>query len=62
VALRSKSPGSGTVYFDSWGGVATGNDCSGNKWGIYVAETSDPELKDNDCRENASEDILDLRP
>ncbi|NIN69212.1 MAG: hypothetical protein GTO63_31930 [Anaerolineae bacterium] len=52
----------GIGFSDSAGGVARGNDCSGNKWGIYVAETADPELIDNDCRDNASEDILDLRP
>jgi parallel beta-helix repeat protein len=52
----------GIGYSDTAGGVARGNDCSGNKWGIYVAETADPGLKDNDCRHNASEDVLDLRP
>ncbi|MGB3906265.1 MAG: right-handed parallel beta-helix repeat-containing protein [Anaerolineae bacterium] len=52
----------GIGYSDAAGGVARGNDCSGNKWGIYVAETADPELADNDCRDNTSEDLLDLCP
>jgi parallel beta-helix repeat protein len=46
---------------DSVGGMARENDCSGNRWGIYVAETADPEVKDNDCRYNMSGDVLDLR-
>ena len=47
-------------YSDMAGGVARGNECVGNRWGIYVAETADPELTDNHCRENTSEEILDL--
>jgi len=49
-------------YSDLAGGVARENDCVGNRWGIYVAETADPDLIDNDCRDNTSEDLLDLRP
>lgn len=52
----------GIGYPDMAGGVARENECVGNRWGIYVGETADPELIDNDCRDNTSEDILDLRP
>jgi hypothetical protein len=50
------------VYCDSPRGVARENDRSGRKWGTYVVETTEPELTDNDCRDNTSEDILGLRP
>jgi len=43
------------------GGVARQNVCVGNTWGIYVAETANPDLVDNDCRENTSADVHDLR-
>lgn len=52
----------GIGYSAKAGGVAFRNQCSGNRWGIYVAETADPELKENECHDNAHEDILDLRP
>jgi len=51
----------GLLYFDGAGGVARQNACVGNKWGIYVEETANPELIDNDCRDNTSADVYDLR-
>ena len=52
----------GIGYSDTARGVARANECVGNRWGIYVAETADPDLNDNDCRDNTAEGILDLRP
>jgi parallel beta-helix repeat protein len=51
----------GIIYMDSAGGAARQNVCIGNKWGIYVAETANPELMDNDCRNNSTADIDDRR-
>ena len=51
----------GLLYFDGAGGVARQNACMGNKWGIYVEATANPELIDNDCRDNTSADVYDLR-
>jgi parallel beta-helix repeat protein len=36
-----------------------GNICVGNRWGIWVDETANPELVDNDCRDNSEADIED---
>lgn len=57
----SNNTEAGLLYLDSAGGVALKNVCVGNKWGIYVAETANPDLIDNDCRENTTADISDLR-
>jgi parallel beta-helix repeat protein len=51
----------GLVYFDEASGVARENVCIGNKWGIHVVETANPELVNNDCRENSKADIDDQR-
>jgi parallel beta-helix repeat protein len=51
----------GIAYFDEAGGVAQGNECSGNLYGIYVEATADPELVDNDCHDNSKADIVDER-
>lgn len=51
----------GFVYFDESSGVARGNACIGNTWGIHVAVTANPELVNNDCRENSEADIDDRR-
>ncbi len=51
----------GFVYFDESSGVAQGNTCIGNRWGIHVVETANPELVNNDCRENSQADIDDRR-
>ena len=51
----------GIGYSDVAGGVAQATECVGNTWGIYVAETGDPELVDNDHRDNTGDDTLDLR-
>jgi parallel beta-helix repeat protein len=51
----------GFVYFDESSGVAQGNACIGNRWGIHVVETANPELVNNDCRENSQADIDDRR-
>ena len=52
----------GIGYSASAGGVARQNECLKNRWGIYVAQTANPELVDNDCHDNSEQDILDLRP
>jgi len=59
VCARNKE--CGIMYFDTTGGVARRNECSGNRWGIYVAETADPSLMDNNCHDNTSRDIWDKR-
>ena len=51
----------GIVYHDLAIGVARGNECSGNRWGIYIKATADPELIDNDCHDNSEADIVDER-
>ena len=51
----------GIIYFHNSGGVARENECSGNKWGIYIEETANPELVDNDCRDNSEADVEDRR-
>jgi len=37
------------------------NICVGNRWGIWVEETANPELVDNDCRDNSEADVEDRR-
>jgi parallel beta-helix repeat protein len=59
--IANNNTEAGLLFFDSAGGVARQNECLGNKWGIYVAETANPELVDNDCRENSAADVYDLR-
>jgi parallel beta-helix repeat protein len=59
--IASNNAEAGLLYLDSAGGVARQNVCVGNQWGIYVAETANPDLMDNDCRENTTADIYDLR-
>jgi parallel beta-helix repeat protein len=51
----------GIVYMHNAGGVARQNVCAENKWGIYVADTANPELVGNDCRNNATADMDDRR-
>jgi parallel beta-helix repeat protein len=38
------------------------NICFGNQVGIYIAETANPELVNNDLYENTQDDLVDLRP
>lgn len=38
------------------------NSCYGNQAGIYIAETANPELVDNDLHDNSQDDLVDLRP
>lgn len=59
MCTSNTKPGSG--FSTGARGLARGNECVGNRWGIYVAETADPQLRHNDCRDNTSEDVLDLR-
>lgn len=52
---------SGIYYTGEAGGVARGNECSGNRWGIYLEESADPELIDNNCHDNTEADVQDDR-
>jgi parallel beta-helix repeat protein len=51
----------GIVYFESSGGVARSNLCENNKWGLYLAGTSNPILEGNENRNNAEADVEDRR-
>ncbi len=51
----------GLIYFDQAGGVARGTECYGNNWGIYVEETANPTLEQNDCYDNTEADVDDRR-
>jgi parallel beta-helix repeat protein len=51
----------GIVYFENSGGVARNNLCESNKWGLYLAETSNPILEGNEYRNNAKADVEDRR-
>ncbi|MGD8465626.1 MAG: right-handed parallel beta-helix repeat-containing protein, partial [Anaerolineae bacterium] len=51
----------GIVYFENSGGVARSNLCENNKWGLYLAETSNPILEGNEYRNNAKADVEDRR-
>jgi nitrous oxidase accessory protein NosD len=51
----------GVAYSDTSAGAARQNECVGNEVGLFVDETADPELDDNDCHDNTETDIRDLR-
>ena len=50
------------IYFS---GEATGasihTECTRNNWGIYIVDTANPWLEDNDCYDNVEADINDER-
>lgn len=51
----------GIAFIDNSSGTAAQNQCTGNETGIYVENTANPELLDNDCHDNSQNDILDER-
>lgn len=51
----------GIIFFEQSGGVVKNNTCTDNKWGIYIQETANPHLENNNCYGNTSEDMLDQR-
>jgi len=50
--LCSSNLEAGIAYFGESGGSAVGNACTENQWGIFVKETANPEIGDNDLRDN----------
>ena len=52
---------SGIAYYENARGVARENECTGNPMGIFVAETANPALIDNNCHDNSEEDVRDMR-
>jgi parallel beta-helix repeat protein len=51
----------GIAFSEEGGGVARGNECSGNRVGIYLEGDAGPELVDNDCHDNSVVDVMDER-
>ena len=51
----------GIVYFDTASGTARLNECYANNWGIYIEETANPELVNNELYDNTTADIDDRR-
>ena len=51
----------GLAYFGKSGGVARQNDCSDNRWGIYISENANPQLENNNCYNNDEGNIVDKR-
>lgn len=51
----------GIAFYNQSGGVVKNNTCADNKWGIYIEETANPHLENNNCYGSTSEDILDYR-
>lgn len=57
--------------FNEWAGIMVTensiplleeNICFSNQAGIYIEDTANPELVDNDLHDNSKEDLVDLRP
>lgn len=38
------------VFFGTSGGEVTGNQCSGNQWGISVLDSANPTIGANNCQ------------
>jgi parallel beta-helix repeat protein len=52
---------SGIASYDESSSVITANECAENLIGIYVQDTSNPDLNDNNCHDNFEADIQDER-
>ncbi len=50
----------GIAFFDKSGGSVQGNVLTGNKWGLFVHATTNPQIGDNDIRDNIT-DVDDRR-
>lgn len=64
VALRNRCTGNKThgISVDEQATPRLeANVCTGNKYGLYVAETANPELVNNDVRDNVESDVTDRR-
>jgi len=51
----------GVAYFERATGILRGGTMTGNKWGIYVIETANPAIGDNEVTGNTT-DVDDRRP
>jgi len=51
----------GIFFRDNSSGTAIHNQCIGNSFGIFVDDTANPELVENDCHDNKVADIKDGR-
>jgi len=59
--IMNNNTEAGIAFFDQSGGVVKNNTCVDNRLGIYIEETANPLLENNNCYGNTSEDILDKR-
>ena len=51
----------GIVFFDQAGGLVKDNTCAYNQWGIFVYETANPILENNNCYGNTEQNLQDKR-